>query len=281
MLRTGMICAFAVAAVLSSQPARAQDDCIENSVGVTVCGRDAEAVRARMRAEQEFYGGKKIPNPGASSSPVGAAAPDAPRVRPAAAAQEGPRGQAAPVRPPRAARARSRSVYDAFGPRASVRGGYAFAGHATGGDDFDVSGLTGAVAYIHPMHRIFLGTISIEGEIAYFRDREEASVLGSTLQSTIWGVAPLFGVRWDLNPAGKINPFASVSGGGAYTEASVDDGAISFADGQITLAYGGRGGIETRLTDRLSVEAAYRYIGFTRDGTLGVHSAEIGLNYGF
>ena len=44
--------------LVAATPALAQDDCIENIVGRTVCGADAEAVRARIRAEQAVKDGK-------------------------------------------------------------------------------------------------------------------------------------------------------------------------------------------------------------------------------
>lgn len=88
-----VLCAASL--LLTSSAAFAQDDCIENIVGQTVCGADADAVRARIRAEEAIARGEE------------------------------------PARAKR--RSHSGSVYSRFKNTIGLRNGYAF--DVTGGGD--------------------------------------------------------------------------------------------------------------------------------------------------
>ena len=94
---SSLIGALLAVQLLSVTPALAQSDCIENSEGSRLCGKDAEAEKERIRAAM-------LKRQGARSE-VSSSAPAA----------------------------RSGSVYSGFSRRAFVRGGTAFSG---GGADF-------------------------------------------------------------------------------------------------------------------------------------------------
>ena len=235
-----------------SGPALAQNrtqhpECIENAQGEMVCGVLAEAVRKRMEAEE--------------------------RYRKQVADGEVEPGQAPP-------RPKFRSVYGAFGQSAFVRGGYAFGAHG-GGVSGSIDGIVASVGYRRALQPRTSNGLSLETEAVYFRDSGEATVFGVPIEATATGYTGVFAVRWDANPAGVINPYVSAGGGPAYYNVEFSSGGVSVSDGVFVFGYSGRAGLEARVSPRVSLEAGYRYLGATRDGTVGIHSGELGLNYGF
>lgn len=230
--------------VLMSASAWAQDnDCIENITGQLVCGADADAVRARIRAEEEY----------------------------AKAVAEG--RDPGEIKPRRSS---SGSVYGRYGQAAFARGGYGFAAHG-GGESGSVDTLLGAVGYRTALSRGTGGRFSLETELVYTGDSETA--LG--IKATVTSYTGLFSLRWDAAPGSFINPFLSAGVGPAYYHLKLSDGVTSASDGSFALGYSGRAGLEANFAEQFSLEAAYRYLGATDNGTIGMHAAEIGLNYKF
>ncbi len=171
---------------------------------------------------------------------------------------------------------KSGSVYSSYGATAFVRGGYAFSAHG-GGASGSIDAITFAAGYAPiPKWNFGNSTLGFETELAYFRDGEAIGPIDTTL----WGLTGLLSLRYEYD-MGAIRPFLSAGVGPAYWRASVDDGVTEISDGDFKLGYSGRAGFEAVLTERLSLEAAYRYLGATVDGTVGFHSAELGLNLGF
>ena len=230
-----------------SAPAFAQNDnCIENVDGVMVCGVAADAVRARLRAEQRYR-------------------------------EQLADGEIEPGEAPR--QKQFRSVYGAFGQAAFLRGGYAFAAHGNGSSG-SVDGIIGSVGYRRALQPRTNG-LSLEGEVVYLRDGEDGMLFGVPLETTTIGVTGIFALRWDANPTGVITPYVSAGVGPAYYDVEIESGDVSVSDGAVFFGYSGRAGLEAQLSDRISLEAGYRYLGATRDGNVGIHSGEMGLNYNF
>lgn len=237
--------AAALAVASMGAAASAQDnDCIENITGQLVCGADADAVRARIRAEEEY----------------------------ARAVEEG--RDPSEIKPRRSSS--SGSVYGRYGQAAFVRGGYGFAAHG-GGESGSVDTLLGAVGYRTALGRGSGSRLSLETELVYTGDSETA--LG--VKATVTSYTGLFSMRWDAAPGSFINPFLSAGVGPAYYRLKLSDGVTSVSDGSFALGYSGRAGLEANFAEQFSLEAAYRYLGATDNGTIGMHAAEIGLNYKF
>ncbi|MCK5745997.1 MAG: outer membrane beta-barrel protein [Oricola sp.] len=233
---------LAIAALGASAWAQ-DDDCIENVVGQLVCGADADAVRARIRAEEEY-------------AKAAAAGRDPSEIKPR--------------------RSSSGSVYGRYGQAAFVRGGYGFSAHS-GGASGSADTLLGAVGYRTALGRGSGSRFSLETELVYTGDSETA--LG--IEATATSYTGLFSLRWDAAPSSFINPFLSAGVGPAYYHLKLSDGVTSISDGSFVFGYSGRAGIEANFAAQFSLEAAYRYLGATDDGTYGLHAAEIGLNYKF
>lgn len=176
---------------------------------------------------------------------------------------------------------KSGSVYSSYGSSAFVRGGYGFAAHG-GGASGSIDAITFAAGYAPvPKWRFGGSTLGFESEIVYFRDSEDIDLgAGGVLDTTLWSLTGLLSLRYEYD-MGAIRPFMSAGVGPAYWRASVDDGITEISDGEFKLGYSGRAGIEAALSDRVSLEAAYRYLGATINGTAGFHSAELGLNLDF
>lgn len=233
-----------VFAALAVEAGAQERDCIENIRGETVCGEQAEAVRARIRAE-------------------------------AAYAQN----------PSKATRTRSTSPYTNFGPTAFIRGGYAFAGLNPGDNIPTDAPLIGAGARI-PISRSGQNLLSFESEGVYIWGSDETfdPLSGVTTDERGWALTGLFGLRWQYLPsAGGISPFISAGVGPAYIRQSIrfDDGSPTLSADTLALGYSGRAGLSVTLAQNISIEWAYRYLGATRNGTIGAHIAEMGLNLDF
>lgn len=272
---------LAAAALLSSGAALAQDECIENAAGQIVCGDDAAAVRARIKAEE------RLVTPGIDAP---AAKPASYINEPEAAVEDttssynaspavGPTyvSAAAEETVPAAPRASRGSVYDSYGQSVFLRGGYVFA--ARGASDYEAPSF--AAGYRTTFREAGRSTFSLEGELIYSRDSEDLLVLGLPVEATIWGLSAIGAVRWQYALGEHVSPFASVGIGPGYFHASLDDGVTSIEDGDLTFAYTGRTGVAFAVSDQISLETAYRYLGTAQSGTPGYHTAEIGLNYDF
>lgn len=133
MFRTAII----VALVLGATPIHAQqkDDCIENITGKTVCGADAEAVRARIRAEARYAQNPEKPLPKKSTA--------------------------------------SGSIYDSFRPAVFVRGGYTFAADANRGLEAEGGGPSVFAGYRSPIWMQGNNAFSVETELGLQRAPRE------------------------------------------------------------------------------------------------------------
>lgn len=275
----------------------AQDgDCIENAAGQIVCGVDADAVRARIRAEERLQtpgldaaaGARRVPArlPSTQAQAVS--------IEPAEADDFYTDDQSAPIQPVAAAAgpiyvssgaqanvppapARRGSVYSSYDRSIFLRPGYVFA--ARGAGSFGAPSV--ATGYRSVFHRAGASAFAFEGELHFLRDEEDFLLLGVPTETTLFGLTGLGGVRWSYALAEYMSPFASVAIGPSYFRGKVESGGVTLADGDFTLAYSGRAGVEFNISDQFSLETAYRYLGTTQSGTPGFHSAELGLNYNF
>lgn len=282
--------AFAVAASLCGGAALAEDDdCIENAAGQTVCGLDAEAVRARLRAEERLETpGMKAP---AGKPATAYAEPADAEVQYADDQGAAPTEASGVVDPvyvnvaaeepevpaPAPARESRGSVYGAYDRSIFLRPGYSFA--ARGAGSFDAP--TVASGYRSVFHRAGRSAFAWEGELHYLRDSEDLLVLGVPVSTTLWGLTGLGGVRWTYQLSDFMSPFASAGIGPSYFRARATSLGATVSDGEITFAYSGRAGVEFNISEQFSLETAYRYLGTTQSGTPGFHSAEVGFNYNF
>jgi len=219
----------------------AQADCIENAAGQTVCGAEAEAVRARIEAEEAYKNGAGDSYQRKASK-----------------------------------RTRSGSVYSSYGQKVFVRGGYSFAGHGAGA--FSETGPIIAAGYGRPID-LFGDSVSIEGEIVYVSNSDTVDILGIPVQNDLWGLTGLVSLRWQ--PAGNIAPFASLGVGPAYYSTEVTGGGLDASGSDLFLGYSARAGAVASIGDQFSLEAGYRYLGAALNGTIGYHAAEVGVNYEF
>lgn len=218
-----------------------QSDCIENVAGRTVCGADAEAVRARMRAEAQYA---KDPN-------------------------SWPR--------------REGSLYPSWTNGAFVRGGYAFHGHMLGVSG-DISAPTAAAGVRHTISRYDRSRFLFETEAVYARDSATVTDGTDVYEATVWNITGLAALRWQYDTRAGVSPFASFGVGPSYWKGRLRAGTLSdpdlfaVSDGTWAFGYSARVGFEAGLSDRVSFETAYRYLGATNNGSAGIHAAEAGLN---
>ena len=286
--------AFLLAAAMQTPASAQKEDCIKNAAGRTVCGADAEAVRVRLRFEEQFReeGDARPEPPAAAVTPttvsvmtndsavdnselqtrqIDPAPQPEPVLQAQADAQPQSRGRynSANVR-------RGGSVYSSYGQKVFVRGGYSFAGHGTGA--FSETGPVIAAGYGQPID-LFGDNVSIEGEIVYVSNSDTVDILGIPVENDLWGLTGLISLRWQ--PPGAIAPYVSAGVGPAYYHAEVSGGGLDASDGDFMLGYSARAGAVASLGDQFSLEAGYRYLGATLSGTVGYHAAEVGLNYEF
>ncbi|MGF1544894.1 MAG: outer membrane protein [Parvularculaceae bacterium] len=171
------------------------------------------------------------------------------------------------------------SVYDGYGNAVFASAGHAFAAHTSDGD-FDVSGFSGGGGYRRAFLRRAGFRFFFQPEIVYVRESEGVDILGVEIDNTLWGLAGLLSTRVEY-PNAFLTPFVSAGVGPAYFETVVDDGISKIKDGELAVGYGARAGVERAITRQISLEAAYRYLGATREQAIGFHGAEIGVNYNF
>ncbi len=266
----------AAALLVSTGSAIAAEDCIENAAGQLVCGADADAVRARIRAERRV----QTPELSVPPSPTaeigyggGSSEPDvvgADVIGPTLASASGggiPGGGKA------SSSSSSRgSVYNSYGEAAFVRGGYVFESGGVG----DYEAPIFATGYRKVFAEHGRSTFSWEGELVFSRDSQDVG----PVELTLWGLSGIGAVRWQYG-LGQINPFASVGIGPGYFHANLDNGVTEVSDGDLTFVYTARGGVEFNVSDQFSLETAYRFLGTSQDGTPAYHAAELGLNYNF
>ena len=173
---------------------------------------------------------------------------------------------------------RSGSVYSSYGSAAFVRGGYGFA--SKGGSPFE-EGFSGSIGYRRVISQSGRSAFSIEGELLYARNSEDQIIPTVPVEATAWALTGLVSLRWDYAVGAPISPFASVGVGPSYMRGKVVSPLASVSDDDVTFAYSGRAGVVIGLSDNISLEPAYRYIGTTQSGAPGVHSAEVGFNLNF
>lgn len=227
--------------LLSTSAGFAQgSDCIENIAGRTVCGSEAEAVRARMRAEAQYA---KDPN-------------------------SWPKNEG--------------SLYPSWTNSVFVRGGYGFHGHLLD-ESVDFSAPMGAVGFRHTISRYNRSRFLFEMETVYARDSGEVTDGIDVAELTVWGVTGLASIRWQYDTRAGISPFVSAGIGPSYWKGKLDPTSdpdiFTISDDGWAFGYSGRAGFEAALSDSISFEAAYRYLGATNDGSFGIHAAEAGLNF--
>lgn len=173
----------------------------------------------------------------------------------------------------------SGSIYSTYGATAFVRGGYVVFGKNSRTPNSAGVPMFGAGMRFH----LWPGSrFSVETEALTFKDSETAFVgLGNATLSTR-GVVGLLSLRWQGDELGwGFSPFLSAGFGPGWYKAKFDDGTTRLADSEMGLAYSGRAGFERNLLDRVTFEAAYRYLNATADAAVGQHAAELGVNYKF
>ena len=276
-MRTVTIAAFTF---LAAGPALAAEACIENAAGQLVCGADADAVRARLAAEERL----RTPELRVPAAPTATASFDDSDVEPTVTGADaiGPTYASAEAETDDGGSSGGGSegrgsVYSSYGETAFLRGGYIFASRGAG--DYDALGFS--VGYRKAWREHGKSRFGLEGELIYSRDSEDFLVLGLPVEVTTWGLAGVGALRWSYALSEHLSPFASVGIGPGYFHASIDDGITEISDGDLTFVYTGRAGLEVNVSEQISLETAYRYLGTTQDGTPGYHSAELGLNYNF
>ncbi len=182
------------------------------------------------------------------------------------------------------------SIYSTYGYKTFLRGGVSFADVRT---ETTVSSPYGAIGGSAPILRRGPLTISAEGEFLAQRQRIDLSNDNGFLTDyQRWAFAALFGARVEYEVATHIRPFASFGAGPAYfdpvaqivsvpEEGEAEMVLLQAIDDSFQVAYSGRAGVEAYLGEGFSVELAYRYFGATTNPTLGLHSAEFGINRRF
>lgn len=171
------------------------------------------------------------------------------------------------------------SVYGHYGVTAFVRGGYDFFGknsrqpNSAGTPYFAVGARTPISFGPH---------WSVEGEFLTFKDSETAFIgLGDATVGTR-GIVGLISLRWQGESLGwGFEPFVSAGFGPGRYKSSFSDGRTTITSSDVGLAYSGRVGVEKTIFNKVSLEAAYRYLNATADAAVGQHSGELGLNYRF
>lgn len=171
------------------------------------------------------------------------------------------------------------SIYGGYGGKIFLRGGYTFFGkdarnpNSAGMPHF-------SAGYRRPL---FPGSrFSLEGELLYHKDAEIAFIGVGDADVSVTGLVGLASLRWDGDAfAWGMTPFISVGFGPGYYKYKFDDGTTAISDGQVGLSYSGRVGVEKDLLDKITFEAAYRYLNSTTDPGVGQHAAELGVNYSF
>lgn len=173
--------------------------------------------------------------------------------------------------------ARSGSVYNSFGQSLFLRGGYIFAAHG-GGEADSSSAPLAAIGYRSKGARMGNHVWSLETEAVYARDSED---ILSTVTLSGFTLGGFLAGRWDYATGSPISPYASAGVGPVYIEATIADAFTEITDSTVVFGYTGRAGMEVQISDSVSLDLGYRYLGVTDDGTAGLHTAEGGLNFNF
>ena len=178
------------------------------------------------------------------------------------------------------ARFKSAPVYTAYGSNVFIRGGYSFA---------DIEARSNASAPLFGLG--FTRTLESSNSLVF---AVEVEALGARLgldypdealrtEENGWLAAGLVSLKWSFFPESVISPYASLGLGPGYARATLEvEGLedVSRDDG-LAFAYTGRAGLSAQLSKKISIDAGYRYLGLTRESTVGFHNGEIGLNYSF
>jgi|GEM_PF-3322842 len=210
----------------------AQADCIENAAGQTVCGAEAEAVRARIEAEEAYKNGAGDSYQRKASK-----------------------------------RRRSGSVYSNFGQKVFLRGGYTFA--ASAGEplvELEGSGLVGGIGYSRLLNRSGSSKFFTEGEVVYIEGDGDAAISIDTisfLTSLRWeydvgGVSPFVSGGVGLAYLRATSPLTTVTDNSinfAYTGRA---GIVTSVSHHLSLeaAYRFAGALNSGLLGNLSSHSA-------------------------
>ncbi len=240
MSRLGLGAAVLLAAYAGG--ALAQDDCIENAAGKTVCGSDADAVRARIRAEARYEEN-----------------PDRPLKRHSGSVYDG-FGPALFVRGGYAFAGLNP------GPNVSADAPLFSIGYRTPVARSGQNLISFETEVLHTRaSETFLDPFVGPGEARLWA---LAGLFGLRWQYVAQGVSPFASVA--------IGP------GYVKGKLDFDDPLlVSVTDDEFALFYTGRAGLAVPIGDRVGVEWAYRYLGATRESTFGAHAAEMGLSLSF
>ncbi|MGF1545164.1 MAG: outer membrane protein [Parvularculaceae bacterium] len=177
------------------------------------------------------------------------------------------------------------SVYKSYGAGAFVRAGYIFATTKEG--DFNAPLVSGGFEW----SAFGPSPLRLETEIVATRDNQDFDLLGVPTEVTSTLAAALVGVSAHSNITSWLSPYIGAGVGVGYVRAAVETGeadvlgvivpATSESEDDIAFAFTGRTGLNASVTPRIDLQAGYRFLGFTNDGTLGLHGGELGFNYKF
>lgn len=268
---------FAGAAIVAGWSPVWADDCVKAENGSYICNSVARLPSPQSGNEQRPGGEAKSVmekrldqvRQNTESAPVSVPAALAPDTAPAVGPESAPSlaGKAEKA-------ARHPSVYGGYGQKVFLRGGYGFSDY---GDGLE-KGAVFSAGYSRKVNKAGSGAMSVEAEVIAAIGEDEATP-GVDVETR--HVALLASLRYDGAPGGAVNPFLSLGVGPAHQAIEVETGALSSKDSKIVLGYTARAGLETTMLEALSLEAAYRYLGFYDDDASAVHAAEIGVNYAF
>jgi len=173
-----------------------------------------------------------------------------------------------------------RSLYSSYGQSVSLRGGYVFASNREGVDGSPSAGIFGA-AYIKPIKRYGNHVLSLETEIVYSRDADSVTILGADVTSKIWSVTGLLEGRYEYVTGWGFNPFATFGIGPAYARSALTTAGAENREGALVLAYSGRAGLQANISEKISIEGGYRFLGSTFGDSSIIQSLEVGVNLQF
>jgi len=177
-------------------------------------------------------------------------------------------------------RTKPRSLYSSYGQSVSLRGGYVFASNREGVDGSPSAGIFGA-AYIKPIKRYGNHVLSLETEIVYSRDADSVTILGADVTSKIWSVTGLLEGRYEYVTGWGFNPFATFGIGPAYARSALTTAGAENREGALVLAYSGRAGLQANISEKISIEGGYRFLGSTFGDSSIIQSLEVGVNLQF
>lgn len=171
------------------------------------------------------------------------------------------------------------SIYRDYGNAVFARGAIVFAAHSSDAD-FDVGAIGSSFGFRRQIARNGRMVWSIQPNVVWQRESSELDVVGVPVDQAFWGLSGLISGRLEYQTS-FITPFVEAGVGPGFFETVVDDGVTKTTNGNLAAAYSGVAGFEKRVTDRIAIEAAYRYLGALREQAIGFHSGEVGVSYRF